>query len=636
MPPAQRFRLKLSKLDFISAVDTPAQETATALLIKRGTKDDIALTAKVVKLAPELGLVFGWAFTSQVDGAAYTDLQGDQIDEDFVKAAMDFMLDGGASDEMHDSVETGRVVFAMPLTAEIAKAFGVLTDTTGLMVAIKPSASALLKFKSGEYSGFSIAGAGERVAIDKQKKCADCWGYVGVDDATCPSCGAAMTKRNTRKAVWSTAMVDDLPDSSFLYIETGGTKDSAGKTTPRSLRHFPYRDENGKIDIDHLRDAIGRIPQSSLPATLRNKLQVKAEKLLAAQHAKRVTKRALLTTADAGHVHLLDDGGDNNNPALRANSGDTDCRPMPGDASGGWHSHPWLRADDGTIVIGEAENHVHQVQSPEAINEIVAAGEADDDEDDASAGKRARKSTPLHAARSVTSASPEIAKMTTIAKLLPLFLAMSETQRTHVAKMAPDELESFFGKPAAERESIAKAAADADAPIFKGELTGVEVRKSDGSLALQLAKQNEENAKQGKLHAIELTKARERAEQVELEKRASADLSHFAKTVTIRAAILKAVDGIVDEATRKEAHEALKGANEAVKQLGVATGTDAANTIPTDKAGAYEALQKGLTEFAKEKGITKSIWSEGLDAFIQTPVGKALHTAYEAAKAKAN
>jgi HK97 family phage prohead protease len=41
----------------------------------------------------------------------------------------------------------------------------------------------------------------------------------------------------------NTAAINDLPDSVFAYIETGGTKDQQGKTTPRSKRHFPVHDE---------------------------------------------------------------------------------------------------------------------------------------------------------------------------------------------------------------------------------------------------------------------------------------------------------------------------------------------------------------------------------------------------------
>jgi hypothetical protein len=85
------------------------------------------------------------------------------------------------------------------------------------------------------------------------------------------------------KAVWSAAYINTLPDSSFLHIESGGKKDEDGKTVPRSLRHFPYKDDKGKIDLPHLRNAVARIPQakiSGLSADDLSKLQAKAQDLL--------------------------------------------------------------------------------------------------------------------------------------------------------------------------------------------------------------------------------------------------------------------------------------------------------------------------------------------------------------------
>lgn len=64
------------------------------------------------------------------------------------------------------------------------------------------------------------------------------------------------------RAVWSSAFINDLPDSSFAYIEPGGEKDEDGKTVPRSKRHFPHHDASGKIDLPHLRNALARAPQS--------------------------------------------------------------------------------------------------------------------------------------------------------------------------------------------------------------------------------------------------------------------------------------------------------------------------------------------------------------------------------------
>jgi len=80
------------------------------------------------------------------------------------------------------------------------------------------------------------------------------------------------------KAQWTRAYINDLPDEAFAVIEPGGKKDEEGKTTPRRLRHLPYRDKDGKIDIPHLRNALARLPQTDLP----NELKEKARRVLEA------------------------------------------------------------------------------------------------------------------------------------------------------------------------------------------------------------------------------------------------------------------------------------------------------------------------------------------------------------------
>lgn len=87
---------------------------------------------------------------------------------------------------------------------------------------------------------------------------------------------------------WSAELTDDLPDSSFLYVESGGKKDSDGKTEPRSKRHLPFRDSSGKIVLAQLRDAGSRLGQgdtlSGISDLVRNSLRTKALKTLAAAH----------------------------------------------------------------------------------------------------------------------------------------------------------------------------------------------------------------------------------------------------------------------------------------------------------------------------------------------------------------
>lgn len=81
-------------------------------------------------------------------------------------------------------------------------------------------------------------------------------------------------------AVWKSSYVNALPDSAFLYIEPGGTKDEHGRTDG-AHRHFPYKNDTGDVDVVHLRDAIGRIPQSNVPPAVKARVQEKARELLA-------------------------------------------------------------------------------------------------------------------------------------------------------------------------------------------------------------------------------------------------------------------------------------------------------------------------------------------------------------------
>ncbi|RLB79582.1 MAG: hypothetical protein DRH17_13565, partial [Deltaproteobacteria bacterium] len=90
----------------------------------------------------------------------------------------------------------------------------------------------------------------------------------------------AVGARAMKAARWTTRYKNDLPDSAFLYIEPGGKKDKEGKTVPRSKRHFPYKDANGKIDLPHLRNALARIPQSNLPEDVKKRLMEKARRIL--------------------------------------------------------------------------------------------------------------------------------------------------------------------------------------------------------------------------------------------------------------------------------------------------------------------------------------------------------------------
>lgn len=71
--------------------------------------------------------------------------------------------------------------------------------------------------------------------------------------------------------VWTRRYINDLPDSSFALILPGGERDETGRTKPRSLRMFPYKDAQGRVDLPHLRNANARLPQAKIPEDQREK-----------------------------------------------------------------------------------------------------------------------------------------------------------------------------------------------------------------------------------------------------------------------------------------------------------------------------------------------------------------------------
>jgi hypothetical protein len=457
----KRYKLKLTSLKFISPVDAPAQETATALLLKRAgvTK----AFARVVKTDPEQGLVFCWAFTTKLAGEAYHDLHGDAIEEtDLVKVCAEFMAGARAVDEMHDGEQTGQVIFGMPLTAEVAKAFGVETDTEGFMVAIKPAPDVFAKFKSGEYTGVSIEGTGIREEIS-------------------------------------------------------------------------------------------------------------------------LVKRACLTTAAAGHTHMISGIDD-------AMCGSTSNETMPGvgaDYYGRWHSHPWIRGEDGSITIGEQEGHTHEMagssSSVKRAPEPVASG-------------KSTTAPPAAKVSTTTQESNQMSDTATLRKQLSIALTLTDAQRLHAVTLDDAERDTFLAKSAGDRETIVKAAQEADPVLYtRTDGTGAVIRKSQGQLLADVAKQADQAMA---LAAGEVAKRQD----VELQKRADTVLKHFAKPVAVRAAILKAVDGIADEKVRAEALESLAGADAACAELAKAQGVSPGGEPVDEVSSKRDELRRAVEAFAKANG----------------------------------
>ncbi len=165
------FKLKLTSWKWLAGVDAGAQgEISNVALVKRApTGDEYTITCKVGKLDETLGVVFGYAFASTLDGgkSAHVDLQDDAIvgGDELIKVALGFVEAGAQSDVMHSESRDGYCPFVMPLNAETKAAFKLSGGVEGVAIGMKPSPETFKRFVSGELQGFSIGGSGIREPI---------------------------------------------------------------------------------------------------------------------------------------------------------------------------------------------------------------------------------------------------------------------------------------------------------------------------------------------------------------------------------------------------------------------------------------------------------------------------------------
>ena len=117
--------------------------------------------ARMAKVDEGLGLIFGWGMICTSKGEPYYDVQGDYIPEDvMLEGVTDFMKNARVAKDMHTGEQIGAIVHSFPLTAEIAKAYGIACDQTGWLIAMAPTDKAVLKsFRDKQRTGFSIGGS---------------------------------------------------------------------------------------------------------------------------------------------------------------------------------------------------------------------------------------------------------------------------------------------------------------------------------------------------------------------------------------------------------------------------------------------------------------------------------------------
>ena len=271
----------------------------------------------------------------------------------------------------------------------------------------------------------------------------------------------------------------------------------------------------------------------------------------------------------------------------------------PDDEAG--HSHPLARSDSG-YVLGVVAGHTHTT-GQETISQAVLALVT---KNDAAKGGEAMTEK--------TENQPTVEELQTQLARTQAVVALTGEERAHFEALPEEARTAFLAKSAddrkAEIEAVAKAEQDANPVVFTA-ADGTEFRKSDDPRAIAMAK---------RLDATEQENAalKARDEQTTLEKRAEAELPHLPGDVKTRAAMLKAIDGIEDEAQREAALGALKAQNEAMSKAFQTYG-HGAQPEPGSPADQLDKLAKGYAE--KNGGTFEAAYMKVAD----TPQGQALY-----------
>ena len=204
----------------------------------------------------------------------------------------------------------------------------------------------------------------------------------------------------------------------------------------------------------------------------------------------------------------------------------------------------------------------------------------------------------------------------------------TETSVNKEGDMAPEELEQRLGELETQLAAVTKAA----------EAEGFEVATEDGEVTLTKRAEPEMIEVEGELiekSAVPapMLKALERISKLEAErerealaKRTEAELPNLAGSVDARMALIKAVDGIQDEAVRGQVIETLKAADNATRahfiEIGkTATGDADPNDPQAEVARLAKALQEkdpSLTDAQARAAVWKSADGKRLRAQIAT------------------
>jgi hypothetical protein len=188
--------------------------------------------------------------------------------------------------------------------------------------------------------------------------------------------------------------------------------------------------------------------------------------------------------------------------------------------------------------------------------------------------------------KQLTAAQAELASAKAEAAIQKSIAELSDAERALYRGMDKSGQESFLKLSVTERAEKVRATSDANPEIYRSPFTGESFRKNDDPRLVSMAKRADEQSQ-----ALASEKALREDEQ--FSKRADSELKNLPGKQPAKVALLKAVDGIKDQAVRDEVKAIVKAGNDALSKAFETRGT----VSGSDGVSAHEKLEgiaKGL------------------------------------------
>ena len=206
------------------------------------------------------------------------------------------------------------------------------------------------------------------------------------------------------------------------------------------------------------------------------------------------------------------------------------------------------------------------------------------------------------------------------------FGELTDAHKAYHRTLTKRDADAFLEMSSTQRDAAVKDHFERVDPVVYKCDDGTEIRKSHGEIAEKMARQNDANSN-------ELAKARDEREQLKFEKAAGEAMAHYPGDVSVRAFILRAIDGAVAKAAKEERDDLRKRAMEVItageKALAKRFGRIGKN-VPDHESlddGDPEAELDALAKkHAKENKIS---FHKAYDAVLKTEEGEALYMEIE-------